>query len=106
MAAPGTSTGPDVPTRKAARILRLVQRNTGVLGVVPAAAVTPAVRAVPVGGADPMKEPKDYPLTMPGPRPPEPTTLTVVGDLMLTRGVADPAGALQPLSRAAPAALT
>ncbi len=56
------------------------------------------MRALTVAGADPFEDHRRYPLSTEGPPPPRPTTLTVVGDLMLTRGVADPAGALRPLA--------
>ena len=99
VAAPGT---PDVDARfatSAAAAVRAVARDPGVLAVLPAAAVGPTVRAVSVGGVDPMRDPASYPLTVAGPRPPRPTSLTVVGDVMLGRGVPDPAAALAPLGR-------
>ena len=95
VAAPGMPVGAAVPTSRAGVVIGAVERGDRVLGVVPASAVTPTVRPVVVGGVDPMRQPRDYALTVPGPRPPEPTTLTVVGDLMLTRGVTDPRGALR-----------
>jgi len=67
--------------------------------VVPAAAVGPTVRAVVVAGVDPMRDPGRYPLTVPGPAAPRPTTLAVVGDIMLGRGVLEPARTLAPLSQ-------
>jgi poly-gamma-glutamate synthesis protein (capsule biosynthesis protein) len=70
-----------------------------VLAVVPAQAVGPDVQALVVGGADPIRDPQDYPLTVAGPAPPsEPTKVTVVGDIMLGRGVSDPRAALAPLA--------
>ena len=97
VAAPGMPVGPSVPTSTAGAVIRSVEQGDRVLGVLPASAVTPTVRPVVVGGVDPIQRPQDYLLTVPGPRPPAPTTLTVVGDLMLTRGVRDPRGALRPL---------
>ena len=99
LAAPGLRTGPDVPVADDARtVVRSVERRPELVGIVPAAAVTPTVRPVRVGGVDPIRRPRAYPLTAPGRRPPEPTTMTVVGDIMLARGVTDPRDALRPLS--------
>jgi poly-gamma-glutamate capsule biosynthesis protein CapA/YwtB (metallophosphatase superfamily) len=74
---------------------------------VPASAVGPGVRAVDVGGVDPLRAPGRYPLTTAADAPhPEVTTLTVVGDIMLGRGVGaraaaegDPAYPLRPMRR-------
>lgn len=86
-----------------------------VLAVVPAAAVGPGVRAVDVGGVDPLRMPGRYPITTAAPAPPpEVTTLTVVGDIMLGRRVGeraaaagDPAYPLRPMQgRLAAADLT
>ena len=99
VAARGVPTGEDVATAPAREVVRRVRGDPGVLGVLPASAVTPTVRPVLVGGVDPIRRPADYPLETVGPRPPQPTTLTVVGDIMLARGVTDPRNALRPLSR-------
>lgn len=67
------------------------------VAVVVADAATPAVRLATVGGVDPLREPAAYPVQVQGPPPGEVTTLTVVGDIMLGRGV--PGGsALGPMS--------
>jgi hypothetical protein len=99
VAAPGV---PATGVRRAASaraVVRSVERHRGMLGVVPASVVGPTVRAVVVGGVDPIRDPRRYPLSVPGPAaPPHPTTLGVVGDIMLARGVRDPARALVPLS--------
>ncbi|WP_166134522.1 CapA family protein [Nocardioides ochotonae] len=71
-----------VGPRDAARALDRVERDPGALGVVPLAQVRPTVRAALVAGSDPVR-------TAPGA-----VHLTVVGDLMLVRGVPDPARAL------------
>ena len=61
------------------------------------------MRAVPVGGVDPLRRPRHYPLTVDGPAPAAVTTVRVVGDIMLGRGVAaaqgsaDPVAALHPI---------
>ena len=65
--------------------------------------MVPWVAAARVGGVDPLAHPASYPLTGPGPAPPPVTTLRVVGDVMLGRGVADvsgddPTAALRPMS--------
>ena len=98
LAAPGVPVGRGVPVASsAASVIRDVERDVELVGIVPAAAVGPTVSRVTVAGVDPIGDPKRYPLVMTGQSPPEPTTLTVVGDLMLTRGVTDPRGAMRPL---------
>lgn len=74
--------------------LRTTDRTDGLrhlpmdtIAVVDADAVGPAVSAATVGGVDPLREPAAYPLRVAGPAPGEVTTLTVVGDIMLGRGV-------------------
>ncbi len=69
------------------------------LRVVPASRLGPRWRTATVAGVDPIRRPSAYPLRTPGPTPPRPTTLTVVGDIMLARGVTDPLGALRPFQR-------
>ena len=84
------------------------------VAVVVADAVTPAVRVVDVAGIDPMKDPEGYPMQVPGPPPRLPTTLTVVGDVLLGRRVGaaaaatgDPSAPLRPMQeRLASADLT
>ncbi|MCW2796472.1 CapA family protein [Nocardioides sp.] len=63
------------------------------VAAVVADAVTPAVRVVDVNGVDPLKDPQHYPVQVTGPAPRVPTTLTVVGDIMLGRQVGDRASA-------------
>jgi hypothetical protein len=98
VAAHGVPVGDRVPVSTVREVLRAVHEDAGVLGVLPARAVPATVRPVLVGGVDPIRTPEDYVPTVPGPAPPEPTTLTVVGDVMLSRGVTDPRSALRPLS--------
>jgi poly-gamma-glutamate capsule biosynthesis protein CapA/YwtB (metallophosphatase superfamily) len=89
------------------RVRALASLAPGTLAVVPASAVGPEVRAVDVGGVDPLREPSRYPLRTDARQlAPEPTTLTVVGDVMLGRRVGeraaaegDPAYALRPMQR-------
>jgi poly-gamma-glutamate capsule biosynthesis protein CapA/YwtB (metallophosphatase superfamily) len=64
-----------------------VARDPAALAVVPASAVGPGVRAVSVGGRNPLAAPEAYPLTTPGPAPEPVLRMTVVGDLMLARRV-------------------
>ncbi len=92
--------------------LRAVVRKRGTVAVVPAGALGPQVRALRVGDVDPVRHPGRYPLRTPAREEPGPVvTVSVVGDIMLGRGVAeaargsgDPALALRPtagrLSRA------
>jgi poly-gamma-glutamate capsule biosynthesis protein CapA/YwtB (metallophosphatase superfamily) len=63
-----------------------VERDPSVLAVVPLAAVGPTVAAARVGGVDPVRDHADA------------RTLVVAGDVMLTRGVRDPAAALAPMT--------
>ena len=108
----GQPPGPLTVTRRVADLRGLPD---DVLAVVPAASVGPGVRAVEVGGVDPLRAPQRYPLTVPAAVPPaEVTTLTVVGDIMLGRRVGergaaegDPAYPLRPMQgRLAAADLT
>ena len=76
---------PGAPRRDAARRRAghgRVERDPRALGVVPLAQVRPSVRAALVAGSDPVRA------------APAAVHLTVVGDLMLVRGVPDPARAL------------
>ena len=100
-------TGGRIDIRIGPGALDAVERNADVLAVVPAFRLRPTVQAVSVAGIDPMRDPADYALTVRAPRvPPSVTTLTVVGDIMLGRGVAevaaaagDPSAPLRPLQR-------
>ncbi len=85
--------------------LAALRTQEDALAVVPASKLTPLVQVATVAGADPLRNPRRYPLTAPA-RTAQPvvTTLTVVGDIMLDRGVAavspdDPAAALEPMQR-------
>jgi poly-gamma-glutamate synthesis protein (capsule biosynthesis protein) len=87
--------------------LRDVVRDPGMLAVVPAAALRGQVRALSMDGVDPLRRPDAYPLRTPAREDPGPVVrVTVVGDVMLGRGVAaaaagsgDPAPALRPTAR-------
>jgi poly-gamma-glutamate synthesis protein (capsule biosynthesis protein) len=78
---------PPAPLRVADRTdgLRHLPMNT--IALVVADAMEPSVRAITVDGVDPLRDPDDYPLQVEGPAHPPVTTLTVVGDVMLGRGV-------------------
>src|SRR5690606_24870092 len=100
----GQDGGP-VRVRRGAGAIRAAARDPSVLAVVPAAALRPIVQPVSVGGVDPLRAPRRYPLTTASERPVEPavTTMTFVGDIMLGRGVAaahpdDPGAPLRPLA--------
>jgi len=73
----------DLPTRRA---LDAVERDPGTLAVVPLEAVRPTVVAARVAGADPVRDRRGA------------LQLVVVGDVMLSRAVQDPAAALAPMS--------
>ncbi len=66
-------------------------RPRGVV-VLRAGEVDPRLRPARVGGVDPLRRPASYPLQVPADAcPPRPSTLTVVGDVMLGRRVAEAA---------------
>jgi len=96
-----------VATARPQAALRAVVKDPSTVAVVPAHAVGPQIRVVSVAGIDPLRRPEQYPLRAPASAPPGPvTTVTVVGDIMLGRGVAeaaqgsgDPAPALRPTAR-------
>jgi poly-gamma-glutamate capsule biosynthesis protein CapA/YwtB (metallophosphatase superfamily) len=73
---------------RAGRVVRRVERGSPVVGLVPADALSPTVRALAVGGADPVADPEAYPLRTPGEPPGRVLSLVVGGDVMLGRGVA------------------
>jgi poly-gamma-glutamate capsule biosynthesis protein CapA/YwtB (metallophosphatase superfamily) len=59
-----------------------------VIAAIPAGAANASVRALPVDGQHPLRNPATYPLSMPGPAPPaKATTVAAVGDVMLARRV-------------------
>jgi poly-gamma-glutamate synthesis protein (capsule biosynthesis protein) len=69
------------------RTVRAVERDPDAVGVVPLSRVGPTVVAARVDGVDPVLDHDGA------------TTLLVTGDLMLVRGVPDPAVALAPMRR-------
>ena len=77
--------------RVVGRVADVVSDPTA-LGVLPAHRVDARVRAVRVDGVHPLKRPAAYPIRVASEVcPPRPTTLTLVGDVMLGRGVAEAA---------------
>ncbi|HEU0288369.1 MAG TPA: CapA family protein [Nocardioidaceae bacterium] len=99
----GQDGGP-VRVRRGPEALDAVARDLAVLAVVPASILRPTVQPVSVDGVDPLRSPHRYPLTTAADQPVgEVTTVTVVGDIMLGRGVgdrhaADPGRPLRPLA--------
>lgn len=93
--------------RNAQAALRQTRRRTDTLALVPANTVDARVRVLSIGGVHPLRSPAEYPLEVDArTRPGSVVTLTVVGDVMLGRGVGDmlraagdPAAALRPLAR-------
>ncbi|HET6652176.1 MAG TPA: CapA family protein [Nocardioides sp.] len=72
--------------------VRAVVRDPSAVAVLPAHLVDPRVRVAVVDGVHPLKRPRAYPVRVEADEcPPRPTTLTVVGDVMLGRGVASAA---------------
>ena len=74
-------------------LLADVRADDGLLAIVPATAVDATVRVLTVGGRHPLRDPARYPLeTSAAERPGEVTTVSVVGDVMLGRRVAQASG--------------
>ena len=70
-----------------------VRDDDGLVAIVPATAVDATVRVLTVGGRHPLRDPARYPLETPAAeRPGEVTTLSIVGDVMLGRRVAQASG--------------
>ena len=74
-------------TADVAQSVRAVERDPDAVGVVPLSEVGPTVVAARVDGVDPVRDAEAA------------TSLVVAGDLMLVRGVPDPAAALAPMRR-------
>lgn len=85
------------PLLVSSRTDRLRHLPMDTVAITVADAVDPSVRVATVGGVDPIRDPAAYPLQVQGPGPRPVTTVTVVGDIMLGRGVAG-AEALRPMS--------
>ena len=87
--------------------IREVADRRAALAVVPASVLGPEVRALRVDGIDPVRQPASYPLRTPAAASPGPVVrVSVVGDIMLGRGVAGaaresghPAPTLRPTAR-------
>jgi poly-gamma-glutamate capsule biosynthesis protein CapA/YwtB (metallophosphatase superfamily) len=96
--------GGAIRVRRDAGAIAAAARDPRVVAVVPGSELRPMVQAARVDGVDPLRHPARYPLTTASDRPPGPvTTITVVGDIMLGRGVGaahadDPGAPLQPLA--------
>ncbi len=89
---------PAGPLRLVERTDRLDHLPMDAVAVVVADAMRPGVRAIEVGGVDPLRDPDAYPLQVAGPPHPPVTTVSIVGDVMLGRGVTG-RGALGPMAR-------
>jgi poly-gamma-glutamate capsule biosynthesis protein CapA/YwtB (metallophosphatase superfamily) len=97
--------GPVHLYRGSARAVSAVARARSTIAVVPADDVRPTVQTAVIAGVDPLRAPRAYPLRSRanGPQPAV-TTTTLVGDIMLGRGVAaaNPGGAGRTLEPYAP----
>lgn len=79
--------------KAAGDLLDDVRDDDDLLAIVPATAVDATVRVLTVGGRHPLRDPARYPLETPAAeRPGEVTTLSIVGDVMLGRRVAQASG--------------
>ncbi len=82
-----------------------VRKDRAVIAVVPASMIDETVRVITVDGRHPLRDPAGYPVIMESDRPVgEVTTITIAGDLMLTRRVGqahreDPAAPLRPYAK-------
>ncbi len=86
--APGVDVPPGARSADtAADVLRAVRRDRRVVGLLPADAVDPTVRAARVDGVDPMRFPNEYPVTTVGKPPGSVVTISVGGDVMMDRRV-------------------
>jgi poly-gamma-glutamate synthesis protein (capsule biosynthesis protein) len=91
-----------VLARDTADRVAFVARSRSAVAVVPAADVRPTVQTAIVAGVDPLLSPRLYPLRLRADEPQQDvTTMTLVGDIMLGRGVEgarpnDPGSALRP----------
>jgi len=92
-------------TEREARRLSRGQRVPRWAAVMPASELDASAAVATVDGIDPLLEPDRYPVRTAGDGPTTVTTVRVVGDIMLDRGVASarpgghPADALRPLAR-------
>lgn len=86
--APGVAAPPGARSAdSAAGVLRAVRRDPRTVGLLPADAVDPTVRAARVDGVDPMRDPRSYPLTTAGAPPRSVVTISMGGDVMMDRRV-------------------
>ena len=82
----------NISEARARRVVAGTARGLEQAQVMPASRVGPKVQAVRVDGVDPMREPNRYPIRTAARRSQRPVvTLSVVGDIMLGRGVGDAA---------------
>ncbi|MFL6069936.1 MAG: CapA family protein, partial [Actinomycetes bacterium] len=81
-----------VSNGSADRRVAAVAHDADALSVVPASRVNPRVQVALVSGIDPLAEPAQYPILSAGASARTPITVTVVGDIMMARGVADAMG--------------
>ena len=107
VAAPGIGAAEALEVASTRAALQAVVRDREVVAVIPAAAAGPQVQAVTVDGIDPFRQPGEYPLRTAASDSTGPVvTMSVAGDIMLGRGVAeaargsgDPVLALRPMQR-------
>lgn len=78
---------PAGPLRVDERTEDLARLPMDTVAVIVAEAATPAVRLATVDGLDPLRDAAAYPIQVQGPTPGQVTTVTIVGDVMLGRGV-------------------
>ena len=90
VAAPGVTTPSGASRAETnAEVLRSVRRDRRTVGLLPAHAMDPTVRAALVDGVDPMRSPRRYPVTTDGRAPSSVVTISVGGDVMMDRRVGE-----------------
>jgi len=77
------------PADSSAQVIEAVRNDRATVGLLPADALDPTVRAVRVDGVDPVRSPEEYPVTTAGSPPDSVVTISVGGDVMADRRVGD-----------------
>lgn len=72
-----------------AEVVEAVRQDRSTVGLLPADALDPTVRAVRVDGVDPLRSPDEYPVTTEGSAPDAVVTISIGGDVMADRRVGD-----------------
>lgn len=86
--APGIEAPPGAQIRPtAAAVVDAVRKDPATIGLLPADALDPTVRAARLDGVDPVRSPQDYAVTTEGRTPDSVVTISIGGDVMMDRRV-------------------